>query len=207
MRRKELAAIDDVHKKEVFRLLLFGKMPTWCNSWVIIRGRPDALTGFLREQCDDDGTLLFRLPSGVENTKENHLKFMGFDGFVSNGGVLHRGIRKILGVDADVLQADFETRWNPPVAYMEYLAAKHTALLFYMRYEREDEAPCPWFQCKGIVEVFGASTVFHAMKTYIVLFDDGVTEAQIHTVTEKVLVVVAPLILHTMFLSKDFQGR
>lgn len=126
-------------------------MPSWVWTDVILHGSLEALAEFVERECNpDDRQCLWRkaeAPPGLEMCEHSY-NSLGFDGFVTNEDCgFSLNARRIMGEEVLVLQAHFETRWNPPLVFFERMTIDHPLLTFYMKVEHEDEDTYPqgWF--------------------------------------------------------------
>lgn len=149
-------------------LFFLQLMPSWCWSDAVICGASIAMNVFLQNECSKEGRLLFNLDEESEKRRTK----LGFDGFVSNGGIFCYGNCKVDGMERQVLQADFETRWSPPLPFFRYLADKFPDLRFYFKYEIEDNEKVGWMLLPSSDSAFRYVPDNTLSLPYVVVFQD-----------------------------------
>ena len=113
-------------------------MPSWVFSDVIVTGdSPDAVNEFVKGECDATGRCTFSAPGDMRVA-------LGFDGFVCNedSAFVYTNVKMGQELKAAVV-AKFETRWHPPIAFFERMAARYPFLMFVMRVSHEDDDSYP----------------------------------------------------------------
>ena len=122
-------------------------MPSWVWTDVVLHASADVLAEFVSQECDATGYCIWRKSELPPNTdwRKHMYDQLGFDGFVCNEDCMFvPGIRHIMDNEyALVLQARFETRWNPPIPFFKRMVTDYSNLTIYMKVEHEDNDTYP----------------------------------------------------------------
>jgi hypothetical protein len=124
-------------------------MPSWVWTSVVLRGSLNDMDEFVQNECHPDTKCCLwntpLVPAGT-TTREHCNTWLGFDGSVTNDHNNQFAFIPVRGSEGIVymLQAEFETRWDPPLIFFQRMAEKYPKLTIYMKVDHEDDDTYPF---------------------------------------------------------------